>query len=226
MLYQGPAVLLGALTALVCIDVIAWVIYSGSIQEQMTRSATLPMFMVISYVLVMAICLTQGVVPAFMLYAPLVLLAAGVSGGRTLAARLTVAFAGGSAIVVLLANLAGQLSAAAERAALIYIATVVVIGLSATQGAKLLDRLEALQIRVRFQALARLRQGLSSKLRDQLVRELDELEHTTRELADRDAVSEVEFTQATDRLQKGSSDLKARLREIVHTLADPTPGRT
>lgn len=226
MFAKEPTVLLGGITVLVCIDVISWVLFAGSIQAHMTRSSLLPMVMVVAYVLLMGLCLTQGVVPAFMLYAPLVLLAAGVSGGRTLAARLTIVFAGGSAAIVLLANILGQISVAAERAALIYIATVVVIGLSATQGAKLLDRLEALQIRVRFQALARLRQGLSSKLRDQLVQELDELEHTTRGLAHRDAVSEVEFTQATDRLQKGSSDLKARLREIVHTLADPTPGRT
>lgn len=171
------------------------------------------------------IALSADVVPTFMLYAPLVLLAGGVHGGRRMATRMTIAM---TLLVTAGWASAAFLGHAGERAGdltLLSVTNLLIIGMSATQGAKLLDRLETLQIRVRYQALARLRQGLSSRLRDRLIERLDDLERTTRELAAADA-SPDEFRQVTERLQQGSSDLKAQLREIVHQLADPTPGRT
>ena len=108
---------------------------------------------------------------------------------------------------------------------LLYLTNIVMLGMCSVQGATLLDRLETLQIRVRYQTLARLRQGLSNRMREELEQRLARLEQTARTLAEGNTSTDV-FSRTTGELEAGSSELKAKLREIVHQLADPTPGRT
>lgn len=167
-------------------------------------------------------CLAADVPPAFLLYAPLVLLAAGITQGRRQAARLTGTFVASAALGTLAAGAAGELGDAELEAVLVHVTGIVLVGMAGVQGAKLLDRLETLQIRVRYQALARLRHGLSSRMRDQLTERLEELEQLARSLA-LDTPDGAAFNEATDRMQRESTELKQRLRDIVHTLADPTP---
>jgi hypothetical protein len=125
------------------------------------------------------------------------------------------------------AGAAGRLSDGELRASLVHITDIALLGMAAVQGAKLLDRLETLQINVRHQALARLKLGLSSRMRDQLTERLEELERHARELAVDPPADPVEFAQQTEQLISESTDLKQRLRDIVHQLADPPPsGRT
>ncbi|MCZ4496203.1 MAG: Nitrate/nitrite sensor protein [Thermoleophilia bacterium] len=163
---------------------------------------------------------------AFLLYAPLVLLGAAVTGGRRIAARLTLLFVLLVGAATGIVRIAGELSSGELEAVLVYVTDIALVGMAAIQGAKLLDRLETLQIRVRYQALARLRHGLSGRMRDQLTERLEELELLARSLSQSDPDAE-EFRAATERMQRESTELKQRLREIVHTLADPTPsGRT
>jgi DNA-binding NarL/FixJ family response regulator len=141
--------------------------------------------------------------------------------------QVTVAFAMATAIAAYLAHLSSSISGDEARTTLTYVTNMLIVGMSAAQGAKLLDRLEALQIRVRYQALARLRQGLSSRMRDRLTSLLDVLEGKARDLMT-GSVEPKAFAETTELLEEGSSELKARLREIVHQLADPPspPGRT
>ena len=219
---RGVAALIAVLIVL---DVGVPTLRSKFMFSLLGRRPSLLYGMVVAYALVFAAAVAANIVPYFMLYAPLVLLAGAVHGGRQTASRLTVLFA----VLVLVAFAAVTLFDAGAthdaQAALLYVTNMVIIGMSATQGAKLLDRLETLQIRVRYQALARLRQGLSNRMRDQLTERLDDLERDARELADEQPTEE-KFAAATDRLQSGSNELKIRLREIVHQLADPSPGRT
>jgi hypothetical protein len=65
-------------------------------------------------------------------------------------------------------------------------------------------------------------------MRDQLTERLEELERHARQLAEAPPAGGEQFRDATAQLQDGSTELKQRLRDIVHTLADPTPqqGRT
>jgi hypothetical protein len=65
-------------------------------------------------------------------------------------------------------------------------------------------------------------------MRDQLTERLEELERTARVLAEQTPDDPGAFSEATAQLQDGSTEIKQRLRDIVHTLADPTPpqGRT
>lgn len=181
-------------------------------------------FHIAGYGILAMVAVLAEIPPYFLLYAPLVLFAAGIHGGRQLSTLLSIllplSLIAGEALGVLLE---GKMPTV--EGAILYLTYVVLIGLCATQGAKLLDRLEALQIRVRYQALARLRQGLSIRMRSQLAERLDELELAARNLATHPEEIE-DFHAATEVLQTGSSDLKAQLREIVHQLADPPQGRT
>jgi hypothetical protein len=169
-----------------------------------------------------------NIAPIMLLYAPLVLLGVGVVSGRRGAARASWAMLGVVVCSTAIAGLLGRLSDDELRAALVYVTDIALLGMAAVQGAKLLDRLETLQIRVRYQALARLRHGLSGRMRDQLTERLEELERHARELATNTPDDDEAFAQAAARLTSESTELKQRLRDIVHTLADPTPqqGRT
>jgi hypothetical protein len=166
--------------------------------------------------------------PVMLLYAPLALLAVGVAHGRRGAARASWALLGVVVLSTAVIGAAGLLSDDELRAALVHVTDIALLGMAAVQGAKLLDRLETLQIRVRYQALARLRHGLSSRMRDQLTERLEELERQARTLASDPPEDGQAFSEATGQLQDGSTEIKQRLRDIVHTLADPTPqqGRT
>lgn len=179
---------------------------------------------IVLYGTLFGISITAGIPPWFLLYGPLVLLLAGVANGRRQAAWGTVALVGVMLAAIGLTTVAG-VATSAISGSLLYVTNAFIIGLCASQGARLLDRLEALQIRVRFQALALIRQSLGSQTHNDLSRELDSLEDTTRDLATRQ-VDETEFAARTSQLADGSTALKERLREIVHQLAEPTPGRT
>lgn len=223
---SAPSRVVAAVIALViALDVGLPTLRSQRLFARFARTPGIAYAVVAGYSVLLLVALLADVTPYFMLYAPLVLLAGAVHGGRSLATRMTIAFG----VLVVLAFLGAAAGGATDgrdaQTTLLYVTNLLIIGMSATQGAKLLDRLEALQIRVRYQALARLRQGLSTRMRDQLMERLDALEATARELAGQTPTAQA-FDTATERLERGSSELKARLREIVHQLADPTPGRT
>lgn len=173
-----------------------------------------------------AIAIWYDAPPAVLLYAPLAMLAAAVAAGRRAAQRTSSAFLLLTAGICAAAWSAGKLDDAELEGVLVLITDIALVGMSAIQGAKLLDRLETLQIRVRYQALARLRHGLSGRMRDQLTERLEELETLARTLSE-GSPDAIAFEEATARMQRDSTELKQRLRDIVHTLADPTPaGRT
>ncbi len=220
----GPAAVLVVVGVLMAIDIAApLVLHRGEGAVRRVRMLELAASTTL-YVGLFAVAAWTGTPPYVMLYAPLVLLQAGIAFGRHAAAWLTLAFAGGAVGVVLVDALVlpGEALAAGS---LMYITNLVIIGLCATQGARLLDRLEALQIRVRYQAMALIRQSLSGRMRNDLVAVLDELEDRTRRLAAAPPEPDA-FVTATEPLAEGSTKLKVRLREIVHQLAEPDPGRT
>lgn len=221
----GSEPVAAAMLALMALDLVLPASLSGRARRFLQGRPEAVAASIAGYGALLVVSLLADVVPYFMLYAPLVLLAVGVVGGRRVASRATWAFGIVVVAVVAACALIGRVSSSELDAALVYVTTLALVGMCAVQGAKLLDRLETLQIRVRYQVLARMRQGLGTRTRDQLVERLDELEATARALA-ASSPSTAEFATATARLQHESSELKKRLREIVHTLADPTPGRT
>jgi len=173
------------------------------------------------YVAGAAAVTVAGGLPYFMLYAPLTLLAAGILGGRRLALRLTLGWASATVVLALVGQFFHKVDTADADTLMLYLANMVIIGISASAGATLLDRLETLQIRVRFQTLARLRKGLSNRMRDELQERLSTLEQTARVLSTAVPAAPEDFSQQTEPLEAGSNELKLKLREIVHQLADP-----
>lgn len=216
-------------TLAILADVLLVPIFSRRIFRTLQRSATPVTWYALLTSVPYAAVLVWDIAPVMLLYAPLALLAVGVAHGRRGAARASWAMLGGVVAATVLARATGNLSDGELRAFLVHVTDIALLGMAAVQGAKLLDRLETLQIRVRYQALARLRHGLSSRMRDQLTERLEELERHTRALAVETPAGEA-FTEATAQLTRESTELKQRLRDIVHTLADPTPsgpsGRT
>lgn len=212
---------------LIVFDVVLVAAQSQRIRVWLERGAAPAVWYAVGTGIAYGAMLVWNIAPVMLLYAPLVLLAVGVASGRQGAARA----AWGMLIVVIAmtagAGMAGALSEQELRAALVHITDIALLGMAAVQGAKLLDRLELLQIRVRHQAVARLKQGLSGRMRDQLTERLEELERHARALAT-DTPDGEAFAEAAAQLTRESTELKQRLRDIVHTLADPTPqqGRT
>ncbi len=226
LLGGGPSGLLALLVlVLTTIDVVVPAMASRYIPPLTSSHEWIWVAVAIAEAAIVALALTAGLQPAMLLYAPTLLIGAGILGGRRAAARALAASVVAVAAGTGLAHLNDQLDGGTLRSMLIHGTNLVIIGLCAIQGARLLDRLETLQIRVRYQALARMRQGLSTRMRDDLVRRLDELEVTARDLATGDWSDEEAFRSTTDRLTSGSAELKARLRAIVHQLADPSPPR-
>jgi signal transduction histidine kinase len=219
----GTALVAGAVAADIAIVALA----SRRIRSWLQYGATPAIAYAVATGFAYGAVVAWDIAPVMLLYAPLVLLGVGVASGRRGAARASWAMLGVVVGASVIARGAGVLSDAELRAALVHVTDIALLGMAAVQGAKLLDRLETLQIRVRFQAIARLRHGLSGRMRDQLTERLEQLERHARELATDMPVVEDEFAQATAQLTRESTELKKRLREIVHTLADPTPsGRT
>lgn len=217
-----------ALAALVTIDLIAGFVASTRIRRWLVRSQAAAAGYSLLVVAALAACTWLDVPPAMLVYAPLMLLAVGVARGRRAAARQTMLLLALVVAVTLVAAVSGVVSDAQLQVLLVHLTDIALIGMTAIQGAKLLDRLETLQIRVRYQALARLRHGLSGRMRDQLTERLQQLERDARALATHD-VDPAAFHDGTERIQRESTELKQRLREIVHTLAEPStpsPGRT
>jgi hypothetical protein len=214
--------------ALVLLDVVAVPLASRRIRAWLQRGATPAVVYAIGTGIAYGAMLFWNIPPIMLLYAPLVLLGVGVASGRRGASRAAWAMLGVVVLATVAARVAGELSSSELRAALVHVTDIALLGMAAVQGAKLLDRLETLQIRVRYQALARLRLGLSSRMRDQLTERLEELERQARTLASDPPEDGQAFSEATGQLQDGSTEIKQRLRDIVHTLADPTPqqGRT
>jgi signal transduction histidine kinase len=215
-------------TAAVLFDVVAVAVLSRPIQRMLQRGAGPAIIYAVGTGIAYGAVLWWNIPPIMLLYAPLVLLGVGVVSGRRGAARASWAMLGVVVASTGLLGLAGQLSDDELRAALVHVTDIALLGMAAVQGAKLLDRLETLQIRVRYQALARLRHGLSGRMRDQLTERLEELERHARELATDTPGDPDAFAEHAARLTSESTELKQRLRDIVHTLADPTPqqGRT
>ena len=216
------------LLGIVAIDLLLGSTFSRRAWSSLQRGSMLATCYLTAMAALFATATWGDVPPAFLIYAPLVLLAVGIADGRRSAARMTMLFVALIAIVAAVARFAHVLTDRELEGALVHVTDVALVGMAAIQGAKLLDRLETLQIRVRYQALARLRHGLSGRMRDQLTERLEELEQLARRLA-ADTPDAAGFHDATRQMQDESTQLKARLREIVHTLADPTPtpaGRT
>jgi len=226
---DGPQVAeLVILTAVVA-DIVAGTVWSQRVWRAMQGSSHLAEGYIAAMGALTLLALMANVTPAFLLYAPLILLATAIARGRRLATRCTWAFVVSVALVASACELAGTLGDSELEAVLVHVTDIALVGIAAIQGAKLLDRLETLQIRVRYQALARLRHGLSSRMRDQLTERLEELEQRVRALAVGGEADPRVFSAATDQLQRDSTELKRRLRDILHTLAEPspsTPGRT
>ncbi|MBC7644460.1 MAG: hypothetical protein H7123_04980, partial [Thermoleophilia bacterium] len=194
-------------------------------REQLFRSLGASPYTLVAtvgvYVTAAAAVTVAGGLPYFMLYAPPPLLAAGILGGRRLALRLTLGWAGATVGLALIGRFFDTIDTADADTLMLYLANMVIIGISASAGATLLDRLETLQIRVRFQTLARLRKGLSNRMRDELQERLSTLEQTARILSLDVPAAPDDFSQQTEPLEAGSNELKLKLREIVHQLADP-----
>lgn len=214
-----------ALTLFMAADIVVAAVWRRQLLQRLTAQPTWFLAPMVAYMALAAACSAGGVTPVFMLYAPVLLLAVGVLGGRSFALRCALAWCAFTLGATLVIHATATLDVAAADVVVLYLTNLVIIGMSAVQGAALLDRLETLQIRVRYQTLARLRQGLSNRMRDELTERLAELEHDSRQLASHPPDAE-EFSMQTQRLETGSSALKAKLREIVHQLADPIPGRT
>jgi len=217
-----------AVAAIVALDILIVSVRSPQIRGRLQAGAGPAIAYSLATGLAFCAALLWNIAPVMLLYAPLALLAVGVANGRRGAARASWTLLGAVVAACGAVSLLGELSDGELRAALVHVTDIALLGMAAVQGAKLLVRLETLQIRVRYQALARLRHGLSSRMRDQLTERLEELERHTRALATDTPVGE-QFARATEQLQRESTELKQRLREIVHTLADPTPqqhGRT
>lgn len=225
---NGPEPLLLLVTAGVVLDVVLVPLASHRIRRTLQAgTGGAAVWYAVGTGFAFAATLWWDIAPVMILYAPLVFLGVAVANGRGAAAR-----AAWAMLVVVVATCAGaraigELSDSELRAALVHVTDIALLGMAAVQGAKLLDRLEVLQIRVRHQAIARLKQGLSSRMRDQLTERLQQLERHARALATETPDGE-DFAQETERLTRESTELKQRLRDIVHTLADPTPpqGRT
>ncbi len=222
----GLGTILIALAVLLDVVVVAWL--SAPIRRGLQVGAAPAIWYSVGTGITYGAVLYWNIAPIMLLYAPLVLLGVGVVSGRRGAARASWAMLGVVVASTAVAGLLGRLSDDELRAALVYVTDIALLGMAAVQGAKLLDRLETLQIRVRYQALARLRHGLSGRMRDQLTERLEELERHARELATDTPDDDEAFAEAAARLTRESTELKQRLRDIVHTLADPTPqqGRT
>ncbi len=217
--------LLGVMAGLMVVDIVGSIGIRSSLLRLFAARPRLLALPILAYIAGSAMCLSIGVTPYFMLYAPVVLVAAALLGGRRWAIRITALWAGSTVVLAVVVQVTSTLSAMDAETMLLYLTNIVILGMSAVQGATLLDRLETLQIRVRYQTLARLRQGLSNRMRDELAQRLERLEQAARGLATESASAE-RFAQTTGELEAGSSELKAKLREIVHQLADPSPGRT
>jgi signal transduction histidine kinase len=228
LLVRGDAPTGTALVALaVLIDVLIVAAMSRRIEQLLSRGVAPAIVYVLATGLAYLAVLAWNIPAIMLLYAPLVLLGVGVVGGRRSAGRAAWTMLGVVVVATAAAGAAGRLSDGELRASLVHITDIALLGMAAVQGAKLLDRLETLQINVRHQALARLKLGLSSRMRDQLTERLEELERHARELAVDPPADPVEFAQQTEQLISESTDLKQRLRDIVHQLADPPPsGRT
>ncbi|MCW2922064.1 MAG: integral rane sensor signal transduction histidine kinase [Thermoleophilia bacterium] len=216
------------IAAAVLLDVVAVAVLSTPIRRVLQAGAAPAIWYSVGTGIAYGAVLFWNIAPIMLLYAPLVLLGVGVVSGRRGAARASWAMLGVVVASTALMELVGRLSDDELRASLVHVTDIALLGMAAVQGAKLLDRLETLQIRVRYQALARLRHGLSGRMRDQLTERLEELERHARELATDTPDDDEAFAQAAARLTSESTELKQRLRDIVHTLADPTPqqGRT
>lgn len=215
-------VLVLVLATLVALDLALGVLASTRIRRALTRSTSLVALYSLLVAAALAACTRFDVPPAMLVYAPLVLLAVGVAAGRRSAARHTLLLLALVVCVTIVAGVTGVVSDAQLQVLLVHVTDIALIGMTAVQGAKLLDRLETLQIRVRYQALARLRHGLSGRMRDQLTERLLQLERDARELATAPGDADT-FRDGTERIQRDSTELKQRLREIVHTLAEPAP---
>ena len=222
---SGSQLLLGVMAILMAGDLTLSIAVRRRLLRRFSARPTLLSIPVVAYVAGAAASLAGGVPPYFMLYAPVVLIAVALLGGRRWAIRISALWAGSTVVLAMAANRAHVLSAADAETMLLYLTNIVILGMCSVQGATLLDRLETLQIRVRYQTLARLRQGLSNRMREELEQRLARLEQTARTLAEGNTSTDV-FSRTTGELEAGSSELKAKLREIVHQLADPTPGRT
>ena len=224
---DGVDALVVAVALLVLVDVAGVPLFSARIRRVLQRGAGPAVLYAVGTGIAFGAMLVWNIAPVMLLYAPLVLLGAGVMTGRRGAARASWAMLAMVVLACSAARLSGDLSHAELRATLVHVTDIALLGMAAVQGAKLLDRLETLQIRVRYQALARLRHGLSSRMRDQLTERLEELERHARSLSV-DTPDGQAFDEAAAQLTRESTELKARLRDIVHTLADPTPpqGRT
>jgi len=211
----------------VLVDLVVVAALSTPIQRLLTTGAGPAIWYSVGTGIAYGGVLYWNIAPIMLLYAPLVLLGVGVMSGRRGAARASWAMLLVVVSATALMAAIGELSDDELRASLVHVTDIALLGMAAVQGAKLLDRLETLQIRVRYQALARLRHGLSGRMRDQLTERLEELERHARELAT-DTPDGEAFAEATAQLTRESTELKQRLRDIVHTLADPTPqqGRT
>ncbi len=213
--------------ALVVADIGAGVLLGGRVKRLLQRGAAPVVAYALGTGIAYGAALVANVPPIMLLYAPLALLAAGVANGRRGAARASWTMLVVVVAATAIARMLGALSEHELRAALVHVTDIALLSMAAVQGAKLLDRLETLQIRVRFQALARLRHGLSGRMRDQLTERLEKLERHARALADDPPRTVEDFARETTLLTSESTELKQRLRDIVHTLADPTPpGRT
>jgi signal transduction histidine kinase len=224
---SSASVTAGVLALLVALDIGIVAARSTSTRRSLSEYPILGAWYFVAVAAAYAAAIATDVAPAFLLYAPLTLLGIAVVGQRKLTIRLAWFLLGCVMSIALIARALGDMSDAQLEATLIHITDIALIALAAIQGARLLDRLETLQIRVRYQALARLRQGLSGRMRDQLTERLEELERHTRALAENPPTSAEEFSAQTAAIQNESTQLKQRLRDIVHTLADPTPaGRT
>jgi signal transduction histidine kinase len=217
--------LLGAMVVLMMLDIGGTMAARRRLLRSFSVRPRLLALPVVTYVTGAALSLWGGVPPWFMLYAPVMMVPVALLGGRAWAIRLTLLWAGSTVALAMAFTATDSLRTTDAQTMLLYLTNIVILGMSAVQGATLLGRLETLQIRVRYQTLARLRQGLSNRMRDELEDRLARLEQTTRLLA-ADVPDEVVFGQTTRELEAGSSELKAKLREIVHQLADPSPGRT
>lgn len=215
------------LCAVIFIDISLGILFSKQIRSSLQH--TLLVGVVYCFTIGVIYLATQFVnlPPVVLFYAPLVLIAVGVARDRSSAARLSWMLFGIVLISALAVHFLELFSNEQRQSALIHVTDIALLGMAAVQGAKLLDRLEALQVRVRFQALARLRQGLSGRMRDQLTERLRKIEQTVRMLANNPSPTDEQFKEELGGLIVQSTELKQRLREIVHTLADTTPtGRT
>jgi signal transduction histidine kinase len=210
-----------AITVFMLVDVALVAATSQRLRRRIARSELLVSCYSLCVAGILALSVWHELPPAILVYAPLALLGVGVAAGRRAAYRQTVLLLGAVCLVAIVVSVTSH--DAELQALLVHVTDIALMGMAAVQGAKLLDRLETLQIRVRYQALAQLRRGLSGRMREQLTERLQQLERTARALASAGTSADAgSFAQQTERLQTESTELKQRLRDIVHTLAEPS----